>query len=159
MLQILQSLRDGTTSLSECPCPAAGRDHLLIRSRATLISAGTERMLIDFGKAGWIQKARQQPDKVRMVLEKVRTAGIAATLESVKAKLDQAIPLGYCNAGVVIESGAEGFSPADRVVSNGAHAKVVLVPRNLCAPLPAGVTDEAAAFTVVGAIALEGIRL
>src|ERR1017187_9250157 len=104
MLQILQNLRDGATSLAEVPCPAAGRDHLLIRSHATLISAGTERMLLDFGKAGWIQKARQQPDKVRMVLEKVRTDCFAATLESVKAKLDQAIPLGYCNAGVVLES-------------------------------------------------------
>jgi predicted dehydrogenase/threonine dehydrogenase-like Zn-dependent dehydrogenase len=159
MLQILQSLRDGATSLAEVPCPAAGRDHLLIRSRATLISAGTERMLLDFGKAGWIQKARQQPDQVRMVFEKARTDGFAATLESVNAKLDQAIPLGYCNAGVVLESGAAGFSPADRVVSNGAHAQVVRVPRNLCAQVPAGVTDEAAAFTVVGAIALEGIRL
>lgn len=159
MRQVLQSLRDGATALAEVPCPAAGRDHVLICSRATLISAGTERMLLDFGKAGWIQKARQQPDKVRMVLEKVRTDGIAATLESVNAKLDQAIPLGYCNAGVVVESGAEGFSPADRVVSNGAHAEVVRVPRNLCAHVPDGVGDEAAAFTVVGAIALEGIRL
>jgi len=159
MLQILQNLRDGITSLTEVPCPAAGPDHLLIRSRASLISGGTERMLLDFGKAGWIQKARQQPDKARMVLEKARTDGLAATLESVKAKLDQVIPLGYCNAGVVLESGAEGFTPADRVISNGAHAQVVRVPTNLCAHVPARVSDEAAAFTVVGAIALEGIRL
>jgi len=159
MLQVLQNLRDGTTCLTEVPCPTAGRGHLLIRSRATLISAGTERMLLDFGKAGWIQKGGQQPDKVRMVLEKVRTDGFAATLESVKAKLDQAIPLGYCNAGVVIESGAEGFSPADRVVSNGAHAEVVRVPKNLCAHVPPTVGDDAAAFTVVCAIALEAMRL
>jgi predicted dehydrogenase/threonine dehydrogenase-like Zn-dependent dehydrogenase len=136
-----------------------GHATVLIRSEISLISAGTERMLLDFGKAGWIQKARQQPDKVRMVLDKVRSDGFSATLESVKAKLDQAIPLGYCNAGVVLESSAEGFSPTDRVVSNGAHAQVVRIPRNLCAHVPRGVSHEAAAFTVVGAIALEGIRL
>src|SRR5581483_5726753 len=159
MLQILQSLRNGATTLAEVPCPAAGPDQLRIRSRATLISAGTERMLLDFGKAGWIDKARQQPDKVRMVLQKVRTDGFAATLESVNAKLDQAIPLGYCNSGVVLDSGAAAFAPGCRVVSNGAHAEVVRVPRNLCARIPGQVADDAAAFTVVGAIALEGIRL
>jgi predicted dehydrogenase/threonine dehydrogenase-like Zn-dependent dehydrogenase len=116
-------------------------------------------MLLDFGKAGWIEKARQQPDKVRMVLEKVRTDGIAATLESVNAKLDQALALGYSNAGVVIESGASGFVPGDRVVSNGPHAEVVRVPKNLCAHVPPTVGDDAAAFTVVGAIALEAVRL
>ena len=116
-------------------------------------------MLLDFGKANWLDKARQQPDKVRMVFEKLRTDGIAATLESVNAKLDQAIALGYSNAGVVLESGDPAFHPADRVVSNGPHAEVVRVPKNLCAHIPAGVTDDAAAFTVVAAIALEAIRL
>ena len=159
MLQILQSLRDGTTSVDQVPCPAAGRDQVLIRSRATLISAGTERMLLDFGKAGWIEKARTQPDKVRMVIDKVRTDGFAATLESVNAKLDQPITLGYCNAGVVLEPGTVGFAPADRVVSNGPHAEIVRASKNLCARVPSGVSDDAAAFTVVGAIALEGIRL
>lgn len=161
MLQLLQSLRDGATTLPKIPCPAAGRSSLLLRSRATLISAGTERMLLDFGKAGWIDKARQQPDQVRKVLEKVRTDGLAATLESVQAKLDQPIPLGYSNAGVVLEAGAgvSGFQPGDRVASNGAHAEVVRVPANLCARIPDSVPDEHAAFTVVAAIALEGIRL
>src|SRR5262249_23298236 len=156
---VLQSLRNGSTALAEAPCPAPGPTDLLIRSRATLISAGTERMLLEFGKAGWIEKARQQPDKVRMVLEKLRTDGVAATLESVNANLDQAIPLGYCNAGVVLESQSAGFAPGVRVVSNGAHAEVVRAARNLCAAIPDGVDDAAAAFTVVGAIALEGIRL
>jgi predicted dehydrogenase/threonine dehydrogenase-like Zn-dependent dehydrogenase len=116
-------------------------------------------MLLEFGKANWLDKARQQPDKVRMVLEKVRTDGIAATLEAVNAKLDQPIPIGYCNAGVVIESGASSFAPGDRVVSNGPHAEVVRVPKNLCAVVPRGVSDDAASFTVPGAIALEGLRL
>ena len=161
MIQLLQSLRDGTITVPEIPCPAASRNGLLLRSRATLISAGTERMLLDFGKAGWIDKARQQPDQVRKVLEKVRTDGLAATLESVQAKLDQPIPLGYSNAAVVLEAGAgvNGFQPGDRLASNGAHAEVVRVPANLCARIPDNVSDEHAAFTVVSAIALEGIRL
>ena len=159
MRQLAQSLKTGETTIVTTPAPGSGRGLLTVRSRASLISAGTERMLLDFGKANWIDKARQQPDKVRMVFEKLRTDGIAATLESVNAKLDQAIALGYSNAGVVLESGDPAFHPADRVVSNGPHAEVVRVPKNLCAHIPAGVTDDAAAFTVVAAIALEAIRL
>jgi predicted dehydrogenase/threonine dehydrogenase-like Zn-dependent dehydrogenase len=116
-------------------------------------------MLLDFGKANWIVKARQQPDKVRMALEKIRTDGIAATLESVNAKLDQPIALGYSNAGVVLESGDPAFHRGDRVVSNGPHAEIVIVAKNLCGHVPPGIRDENAAFTVVGAIALEAIRL
>ncbi len=118
-------------------------------------------MLVEFGKASYLKKAQQQPDKVRQVLEKVRTDGLLATLDSVKRKLDEPIALGYCNAGVVIGVGAgvTGFSIGDRVVSNGRHAEVVSIPVNLCAHIPDGVTDEAAAFTVIGSIALQGIRL
>jgi len=157
--QVLQSLRDGATSLATIPCPGVSRGHLVIRIRTSIISAGTERMLLDFGNANWIDKARQQPDKVRMVLDKFRTDGIAATIESVNAKLDQPIALGYSNAGVVLESGDPAFQPADRVVSNGPHAEVVCVPKSLCAHVPQGVNDEAASFAVVAAIALEAIRL
>ena len=118
-------------------------------------------MLLEFGKANWISKARQQPDKVRQTLEKVRTDGLAATVDAVRAKLDQPIPLGYCNVGTVIESGAEldGYQPGDRVVSNGHHAEIVAVGQNLTAKIPDGVSDDHAAFTVLGAIGLQGIRL
>ncbi len=118
-------------------------------------------MLVDFGKANLLDKARQQPDKVRMVLEKVKTDGVGPTIETVRSKLDQAIPLGYCNAGTVLEvgSGIEGFQIGDRVASNGHHAEVVRVPGNLCALIPDNVSNEAASFTVIGAIALQGIRL
>ena len=118
-------------------------------------------MLVEFGKAGWIQKARQQPDKVRMVNEKRKTDGLLATIESVLNKLDQPLPLGYCNVGRVMEagSGVTGFLPGDRVVSNGRHAEAVNVPTNLCAKVPDGVSDDEAAFTVLGSIALQGIRL
>lgn len=161
MKQILQSLKTGATEVVDIPCPQPGRGQLLIRSSCTLVSAGTERMLVDFGKAGWINKARQQPDKVRMVLDKIAVDGLMPTLEAVFNKLDQPLPLGYCNVGqvVAIGSGVSGFAIGDRVASNGRHAEMVSVPVNLCARVPAGVSDEHAAFTVLGAIALQGIRL
>jgi predicted dehydrogenase/threonine dehydrogenase-like Zn-dependent dehydrogenase len=161
MKQVLQNLKDGQTEVAEVPCPCAGRGQLLIRSTQTLVSAGTERMLVDFGKGNFVDKARQQPDKVRMVLDKVRTDGLMPTLEAVRNKLDQPLPMGYCNVGVVAETGASvtGFEVGDRVASNGKHAEMVSVPVNLCAKVPSRVTDEAAAFTVLGAIALQGIRL
>ena len=161
MKQVLQNLKTGITEVTDVPCPRAGRGQLLIRSSHTLVSAGTERMLVDFGKAGLIDKARQQPDKVRMVLDKIRTDGLMPTLQAVRNKLDQPLPMGYCNVGVVAEVGAgvNGFAVGDRVASNGKHAEAVSVPANLCALVPDGVADEAAAFTVLGAIALQGIRL
>ena len=161
MKQVLQNLKTGITEVTDVPCPRAGRGQLLIRSSHTLVSAGTERMLVDFGKAGLIDKARQQPDKVRMVLDKIRTDGLMPTLEAVRNKLDQPLPMGYCNVGVVAEVGAgvNGFSVGDRVASNGKHAEAVAVPANLCARVPESVADEDAAFTVLGAIALQGIRL
>ena len=161
MKQILQSLKTGSTEVAEVPRPAVKRGQLLIRSSHTLVSAGTERMLVEFGKANWIDKARQQPDKVRMVLDKIKTDGFMPTVEAVFNKLDQPLPLGYCNVGTVLEAGVgvSGFVPGDRVVSNGKHAEVVSVPLNLCARVPDAVPDEEAAFTVLGAIALQGIRL
>jgi predicted dehydrogenase/threonine dehydrogenase-like Zn-dependent dehydrogenase len=159
--QILQSLKTGATEVAEVPCPSPRRGQLLIRTTRTLVSAGTERMLVEFGKANWIDKARQQPDKVRMVLDKVSTDGVVPTVEAVFNKLDQPVPLGYCNVGAVMQAGAgvTGFEAGERVVSNGKHAEAVSVPVNLCARVPDNVSDEEAAFTVLGAIALQGIRL
>lgn len=161
MKQILQSLKTGATEVAEVPFPAAKRGQLLIRSSQSLVSAGTERMMVEFGKAGWIDKARQQPDKVRMVLDKIRTDGLQPTIEAVFNKLDQPLPLGYCNVGRVAEmgTGVTGFAVGDRVISNGKHAEVVSVPINLCAKVPDAVPDEEAVFTVLAAIALQGIRL
>src|SRR5207248_6799682 len=117
--------------------------------------------LVEFGKASLLEKARQQPDKVRTVLDKIGTDGLLPTIEAVRNKLDQPLALGYCNAGVVIEvgEGVTGFKVGDRVASNGRHAETVCVPSNLCAKIPDAVPDDAAAFTVMGAIALQGIRL
>ena len=159
MKQVLQDLKTGDTILEDIPCPSNGAGALLIQTTNTLVSAGTERMLVDFGKGNLVQKARQQPDKVKMVLEKVKTDGLMPTVDAVRNKLDTPLPLGYCNVGRVLESRAEGFAPGERVVSNGKHAEIVSVPKNLCALIPDSVDDESAAFTVIGAIALQGIRL
>ena len=161
MKQILQNLGNGETALEDVPTPESKSGTLLIATTQSLVSAGTERMLVDFGKANLLDKARQQPDKVKMVLDKIRTDGLGPTIETVRNKLDQSIPLGYCNVGTVGEVGAgvTGFKVGDRVASNGQHAEVVRVPGNLCALVPDNVVDEAAAFTVIGAVALQGIRL
>jgi predicted dehydrogenase/threonine dehydrogenase-like Zn-dependent dehydrogenase len=159
MKQILQNLSNGTTELVEAPAPNARAGHVLIDTTASLISIGTERMLVDFGRAGLISKARQQPEKVRQVLAKVRTDGLTTTIDAVRSKLQQPMPLGYCNVGVVRESRAGGFASGDRIASNGPHADVVCVPKNLCAKIPDGVSDDMAAFTVLASIGLQGIRL
>ena len=161
MKQILQSLKTGSTKVTEVPVPNVSSRSLLIKTSKTLVSSGTERMLVEFGKAGWINKARQQPDKVKMVLDKISTDGLKPTIESVYNKLDQPLPLGYCNVGIVHEvgSGVIDFKKGDRIISNGKHAEVVNVPINLCAKVPDGVSDQEASFTVLGAVALQGIRL
>ena len=160
MRQVLQSLETGDILVDDIPCPNVRRGHLLIRTSTSLISAGTERMLLEFGKAGILEKSRQQPEKVRQVLQKFRTDGILPTLRAVRNKLAQPLAPGYCNVGTVIEVGdsVQGLEIGDRVVSNGSHAEVVCVPKNLCGKIPDGVPDEAA---VRGprAIGLNGLRL
>lgn len=161
MKQVIQSLADGTIEVIEVPSPAIRRGHLLVETTASLVSPGTERMLLEFGRSGWVERARQQPDKVRQVVEKIRTDGLLPTIEAVRSKLAQPFAPGYCNVGRVIAvgDGVSGFTVGDRVLSNGAHAEVVRVPKNLAARIPDNVTDDAAAFGVLGAIALQGVRL
>lgn len=161
MRQVLQSLKTGEVTVSEIPTPVVRSNCLLVRSSRSLVSAGTERMLLDFGRAGWIEKARKQPDKVREVLEKLKTDGLAATIDVVRSKLDEPLALGYSNVGEVtlVGNGVRGFAPGDRVVSNGPHAELVVVPHTLAARVPDEVTDDEAAFTVVASIALQGVRL
>lgn len=161
MKQVVQNLRSGVLELMDVPCPKVTRGHLLIDTQASLISAGTERFLVEFGKASLLSKARQNPDRVKQVLAKIKADGLLPTLEAVFNKLDEPLPLGYCNAGRVVEvgEGVKGFSVGDRVASNGNHAEVVNVPINLCAKIPDDVSDENASFAVLGAIALQGVRL
>ncbi len=159
--QIIQSFKTGQTVLEEVPAPAVRRGQVLIQTTRSLVSVGTERMLVEFGKANLFQKARQQPDRVKQVLDKIKTDGLKPTLNAVFNKLGQPLPLGYCNVGRVIAvgEGVTEFKTGDRVASNGPHAEFVCIPKNLVANIPDNVTDEEAAFTVIGSIGLQGIRL
>jgi predicted dehydrogenase/threonine dehydrogenase-like Zn-dependent dehydrogenase len=161
MKQIIQNLRSGETLLEDIPVPQVSRGAVLIKTTRTLVSLGTERMLVEFSKANLVQKARQQPEKVKMVLDKVRSEGLMPTLESVFNKLDQPLRLGYCNVGrvVAVGEGVVDFKVGDRVASNGQHAEYTCIPQNLVAHIPDAVSDDEAAFTVVGSIGLQGIRL
>ena len=160
MLQIAQHLGSGRTELLEVPAPGPRRGRLLIRATRSLVSLGTERMLVEFGRGSWLSKARQQPEKFRAVLGKVRAEGLFATLAAVRSKLAHPIPLGYCHVGLVLDPGSvPGFAAGDRVVSNSSHAEVVSADPAFAARIPAGVADEQATFAPLAAIALQGIRL
>ena len=161
MKQIIQDLSSGDTILEDIPAPLVKPGHVLIQTTRSLVSLGTERMLVEFGKSNLFQKAKQQPDKVKEVLNKIKTDGLKPTINAVFNKLGQPIPLGYCNVGKVIAvgKGVQEFSIGDRVSSNGPHAEIVCVPKNLVVKIPDNVTDDEATFTVIGSIGLQGIRL
>ncbi len=161
MKQLFQSLSSGEISITNLPMPVCNPKDILIETRCSIISSGTERMLLEFGKGSILDKAKQQPDKVKEVFEKVSTDGVLPTYKAIKNKLEEPLQLGYCNVGQVIKVGnkVKGIVPGDRVVSNGPHGEYVSVPQNLCAKIPDNVSDESAAFTVLASIGLQGIRL
>jgi predicted dehydrogenase/threonine dehydrogenase-like Zn-dependent dehydrogenase len=165
MKQVVQSARTGKLSLKEVPAPRVRPGHLLVATRASLISAGTERMVVKFARKNLAAKARARPDLVRKVFDKARRDGIAATIRAVMARLDEPLPLGYSASGQVLEvgEGVEGrYRVGQRVAVAGAglanHAEVNLVPVNLAAPVPDDVNDEEACFGTLAAIALHGVR-
>ena len=161
MKQIIQDLKNGDTILEEVPAPLVKPGQILIQTTRTLVSLGTERMLVEFGKSNLFQKAKQQPDKVKEVFNKIKTDGLKPTINAVFNKLGQPLPLGYCNVGKVIAvgRGVDDFAIGDRVASNGPHAEYICVPQNLAVKVPESISDEEATFTVIGAIGLQGIRL
>ena len=144
MKQLLQNLKSGDTFLEKVPTPNIPDGCVLIETTHSLVSLGTEKMLVEFGNASIIQKARQHPDKVKKVLDKIYTEGIFPTLEAVFNKLDEPLPLGYCNSGIVIGVGkrVKEFSIGDRVASNGGHAEIVCVPKNLVVKIPKEVSNQ-----------------
>ena len=166
MKQVVQSARSGKLALKEVPDAKVRSGHLLVRTRASLISAGTERMVVNFAKKSLAAKAKARPDLVRKVLDKAKRDGIGATMRAVMARLDEPLPLGYSAVGEVVEVGAglEGkFRVGQRVAIAGAglanHSEMNAVPENLCAPVPDDVNDEEACFGTLGAIAMNGVRL
>lgn len=161
MKQLIQSLSNGDTFLKELPIQNCPPQNVLIKNHCSLLSKGTEKMLLDFGKANILGKIKQQPDKVQQTLDKIKNDGLAPTINSIKAKLDEPIALGYSSMGEVIFVGeaVTEFKVGDRVISNGPHSEVVSVPTNLCAHVPDEVSDEEASFTVISAVGLQSLRL
>lgn len=161
MKALTQVIGSGACTIRDIPSPQPRPGSIVVASRASLISSGTETSLLDFGRSGLLGKVRSQPDKVRQVLDKVATDGIAPTLAAVRDKLGDTIAPGYCQAGIVLASGDADapFAIGDRVVTNGPHAEVVRVPYHLAARIPEDVDFESAAFTPLAAIALQGLRL
>jgi len=160
MRQILQHLGSGKTELAVVPAPGPAAGQVLIQATQSLVSLGTERMLVEFGRAGWLSKARQQPEKLRQVWRKVRSEGLWSTWRAIRGKLAQPIPMGYCHVGRVVAAPTRpDLAVGDRVVSNGPHAEAVSVADGLVERIPDNVSDEDAAFAPLAAIALQGIRL
>jgi predicted dehydrogenase/threonine dehydrogenase-like Zn-dependent dehydrogenase len=158
---VIQDVRRGKLSVAAVPEPLARAGHVLIANSCSIISAGTEKMVLELAKKSLLGKARERPDHVRRVLQKLRTEGFFNTIRQVLEKLDEPMTMGYSSAGVVLACGAgvQQFKPGDRVASNGPHAGVVCVAKNLCSRVPDAVPFDQAAFTVLGAIALQGVRL
>jgi polar amino acid transport system substrate-binding protein len=165
MKQVIQDLRTRELKVTEVPPPVAQRGRVLVRTVASLISAGTERSTVEMGNRSLFGKARERPDLVKQVIQKAQNEGIVSTLNAVRAKLGSVTALGYSASGIVIGVGDDvtEFRAGDRVACAGAgyasHAEVLSVPKNLCALLPENVDFESAAFSTLGAIALQGLRL
>tara|TARA_Y100000746_G_C15458393_1_gene430287 strand:- start:199 stop:2331 length:2133 start_codon:yes stop_codon:yes gene_type:complete len=159
--QVTQSLSNGNIEIVDLPIPEIDKNQLLIKTTCSLISGGTERMLINFGQSNILQKAKQHPDKLKDVLNKMVVDGPLTTLDAVSNKLEEPIPLGYSNVGEIIAKGdnVSEYKVGDRVVNNGPHAEYVVVNKNLCAKIPEEVIYDEAVFTIPASIGLQGIRL
>lgn len=162
MLQAIQYQKTGELHVKELPAPELKPKMIVVRTFASLISAGTERTSVATAKASMLEKVRTRPDLVRQVIDMAKKEGVMSTLEKVRTKLDSYKALGYSAAGVVVESLCDEFAPGDRVACAGggyaSHAEVIAVPRNLAVKIPEGVSYDEAAFTTLGAIALQGVR-
>jgi predicted dehydrogenase len=165
MHQVLQNMKTGELRVADVPAPLLRRGGVVVRVAASCISAGTERNIMDFARKSYLDKARARPDLVRQVLDKVRKEGVATTYRAVMSRLDTETALGYSCAGVVLEAGpeADGFAPGDRVACAGmgfaSHAEVNYVPKNLVVRIPDAVSFDEAAYTTIGAIAMQGVRV
>ncbi|MEO6050802.1 MAG: bi-domain-containing oxidoreductase [Pyrinomonadaceae bacterium] len=165
MKQIVQNMRTGVLSIPDVPMPSVQPGRILVRTAASLISAGTEKSKIDLGKKSLLGKAKDRPDLVKKVIEKAKTEGLLSTFNAVRTKLDTEIALGYSAAGIVaaVGAGVSGFAAGDRVACAGAgyasHAEMISVPQNLCVRMPDEISFDEGSFGTLGAIALQGVRL
>ena len=171
MKQVLQNFKSGELKIADVPAPVLKSGGVLVRNVSSFISAGTERMLIDFAEKSLIGKAKERPDLVKQLINKARREGIINTLQQAMNRLDTLMPLGYSSAGIVIDVGSEvrevaetsPTSVGDRVACAGGgyacHAEVVFVPKNLCVKIPEAVDFESAACVALGSIAMQGVRI
>ena len=165
MKQLLQNVKNGKTTVEDVPVPTPREGMALVKISATLVSAGTERMVVEFAEKTLVGKARSRPDLVKQTLDKAKREGVMPTVQAVFNRLDQPMALGYSSAGVIVALGRNmhGFKVGQRVACAGAnyasHAEYNIIPKNLITPLPKNVDFESAAFTTLGAIALQGFRL
>jgi len=165
MKQLLQNIKTGKSTIEEVPVPTPREGQALVKVTASLVSAGTERMVVEFAQKGYLGKARSRPDQVKQVLDKAKREGVIPTVQAVFNRLDQPMALGYSSAGTIVAlgKGMQGVKVGQRVACAGGgfavHAEYNVVPRNLLTPLPKNVDFESAAFTTLGAIALHGFRL
>ncbi|MBC8232324.1 bi-domain-containing oxidoreductase [bacterium] len=165
MKQVLQNFKSGKLELKDVPPPVLEPNKVFVQNINSLISAGTERMVMEFAQKSLAQKAKARPDLVKQIINKAKNEGIINTFRQAMGRLDTPMPLGYSCAGVVLKVGADvdGIHPNDRVASAGGgyanHAEIVCVPKNLCVKIPDGVKFESAAFTTLGAVALQGVRI
>ena len=164
MKQVIQNFKTGELKVVDVPVPSVGPGGVLVRNQYSLVSAGTEKMVMEFAKKSLIGKAKEKPELVKQVISKAKREGIIGTFRTAMSRLDVPMPLGYSSAGIVTEVGenVDEFKPGDRVACAGGgyatHSEVVFVPKNLCAKVPENVDFESAAFTTLGAIALQGVR-
>src|SRR5215207_4354454 len=165
MKQLLQNVKTGKSTVEDVPVPTPREGQALVKIEASIVSAGTERMVVEFTEKSLVGKARSRPDLVKQVIDKARREGLVNTAQAAFNRLDQPMALGYSSAGTIIALGRDmqGFKVGQRVACAGGgyavHAEYNVVPRNLLTPLPKNVDFESAAFTTLGAIALHGFRL
>lgn len=161
MKQVIFSISNGELEVVNVPSPKISPNNLLIRSKCSLLSTGTEKMLLNFGNSNWIKRGLDYPEKVKEAIQKIKTDGPIETINAIKSKLDNPISLGYCNVGIVEQIGKNitKFKVGDRVVSNSPHAEFATAPEHLCTLIPHNIPDEEAVFTIIGSIGLQGIRL
>src|ERR1022692_1199245 len=161
MKQVLQDVRSGQTRVKEIPAPLASPGHIVVAAMASVISAGTERYVVNLARKSLIGKARQRPQDVKRILQKLKQEGVLTTIAQVFAKLDDPMPLGYSASGIVLEcgTGVQEFKPGDRIAAAAAHSGISVVGRNLCALIPDNVSFEKASYTSIASIGLQGVRL